>query len=190
MDEIKYIVFRSSLMELFTHCPSCHNTCAGEVAYVQGTFIAVRQHCSHCEHQRQWTSQPHIKDTPAGNVLLSAAILFSGATPGKVIRMLSHMKVACFTDRTFYYHQKRYLQPAVVSVWETKQSALLAQCRAVGTPLTIGGDGRADSPGHSAKYGSYGIIDLTTNKVIDMQLVQVMLIIYAKCARDPFCTEQ
>ena len=87
-------------MELFTHCPSCHNTCAGEVAYVQGTFIAVRQHCSHCEHQRQWTSQPRIKDTPAGNVLLSAAILFSGATPGKVIRMLSHMKVACFTDRT------------------------------------------------------------------------------------------
>ena len=100
------------------------------------------------------------------------------------------MKVACFTDRTFYYHQKRYLQPAVVSVWETKQSALLAQCRAVGTPLTVGGDGQADSPDHSAKYGSYGIIDLTTNKVIDMQLVQVMLIIYAKCARDPFCTEQ
>ena len=173
MDEIKYIVFRSSLMELFTHCPSCHNACAGEVGYVQGTFIAVRQHCSHCEYQRQWTSQPRIRDTPAGNVLLSAAILFSGATPGKVLRMLSHLKVACFTDRTFYYHQKRYLQPAVVSVWETKQSALLAQCRAAGMPLTIGGDGRADSPGHSAKYGSYGIIDLTTNKVIDIQLVQV-----------------
>ena len=38
------------------------------------------------------------------------------------------MKVACFTDRTFYYHQKRYLEPAVVSVWEVKQSTLLAQC--------------------------------------------------------------
>ena len=97
---------RSSLMELFTHCPSCHNICTCEVTYVQGTFVAVRQHCSHSEYQRQWTSQPQIKDTPAGNVLLSAAILFSGATPGKVLRMLSHMKVACFTDRTFYYHQK------------------------------------------------------------------------------------
>ena len=104
VDEIKYIVFRSSLLELFTHFPSCHNACTGEVAYVQGTFIAVKQQCSHCEHQRQWTSQPHIKDTPAGNILLSAAILFSGATPGKVLRMLNHMKVACFTDRTFYYH--------------------------------------------------------------------------------------
>ena len=93
--------------------------------------------------------------------------------------MLSHMKVACFTDRTFYYHQKQYLQPTVVSVWETKQSALLAQCRAVGTPLTVGSDGQADSPGHSAKYGPYGILDLTANKVIDMQLVQVILRIYA-----------
>ena len=84
------------------------------------------------------------------------------------------MKVACFTDRTFYYHQRRYLEPAVVSVWEVKQSTLLTQCRATGAPLTIDGDGRADSPGHSAKYGSYGIIDLATNKIINMQLVQVI----------------
>ena len=62
----------------------------------------------------------------------------------------------------------------MISVWETKQSTLLDQCRATGVPLTIGGDGRADSPGHSAKYGSYGIIDLVTNKVIHMQLVQVI----------------
>ena len=56
---------------------------------------------------------------------------------------------------------------------ETKQAALLAQCRATETPLTIDGDGRDDSPGHYVKYRSYGIIDLTTNKIIDMQLVQV-----------------
>ena len=68
-------------MELFIHCPSCHNTCPGKIAYVQGKFIAVRQHCSHCEHQRQRTSQPRIKDTPAGNVLLSAAILFQSVFP-------------------------------------------------------------------------------------------------------------
>ena len=86
------------------------------------------------------------------------------------------MKVACFTERTFYYHQRRYLEPAVMSVWEEKQSTLLTQCRATGVPLVIGGDGRADSPGHSAKYGSYGILDLTTNKVISMQLVQVISI--------------
>ena len=55
---------------------------------------AIKQHCSYCEHLRQWRSQQRIKDTPAGNILLSVAILFSGATPGKDLRMLNHMKVA------------------------------------------------------------------------------------------------
>ena len=39
--------------------------------------------------------------------------------------------------------------------------------------LALGGNGRADSPGHSAKYGSYSIIELNKNKVIDLKLVQV-----------------
>ena len=173
VNEIKYIVFKSSLLQLFTLCTLCHNTTTGEVTYKKGTFIAVRQQCSHCGKERVWTSQPHIKDTPAGNILLSASILFSGTTPTKILRVLTHMKISCFTDRTFYHHQKRYLGPATISVWEAKQSMLLSQCKATGIALTIGGDGRADSPGHSAKYGSYGIIDLATNKVIHVELVQV-----------------
>jgi len=40
---------------------------------------------------------------------------------------------------------------------------LLNECRATGTALTIGGDDHADSLGNSAKFGSYGIIDLTIN---------------------------
>ena len=174
VDEIKYIVFKSSLLELFKQCTSCHNECIGKVAYQKGTFIAVKQLCSHCGHKRTWSSQPHIKDTPAGNILLSAAILFSGATPGKIFHLLHHMQVASISDRTFYYHQSSYLQPAILSVWETKQQKLLTECRSRGTPLSLGGDGRADSPGHSAKYGSYGIIDLDTDKIIHIELVQVI----------------
>ena len=170
VNEIKYIVFKSSLLQPFTLCTSCYNTTTGEVTYTKGTFIAVRQQCSHCGKERVWTSQPHIKDTPAGNILLSAS---SGTTPTKILRVLTHMKISFFTDRTFYHHQKRYLGPATISVWEAKQSMLLSQCKATGIALTIVGDGRADSPGHSAKYGSYGIIDLATNKVIHVELVQV-----------------
>ena len=60
-----------------------------------------------------------------------------------------------------------------MSVWKHKQLQLLAECASQDSPLIIGGDGRADSPGHSAKYGSYGIIDLSTNKVLHIELVQV-----------------
>ena len=171
-NEIKFLVFRSHLLSLFTACRSCHQLCTGEVAQQMGTFISIRQHCSHCGHEWLWNSQPFIKNIPAGNILLSASILFSGSTPTKIIHFLNCLHVACITDRTFHFHQTKYLQPSVVSVWTHKQQQLLSACE---VPLTIGGDGRADSPGHSAKYGSYGIIDLRTNKVLHIELVQVWL---------------
>ena len=40
--------------------------------------------------------------------------------------------------------------------------------------LALSGDGRADSPGHSAKYGSYSVIDMSCSKVVDFKLVQVI----------------
>ncbi len=38
--------------------------------------------------------------------------------------------------------------------------------------LVLGGDGRADSPGHCAKFGSYTMIELKKRIVLDIQLVQ------------------
>ena len=51
--------------------------------------------------------------------------------------------------------------------------ALIGKARRRNTPLNIGGDGRCDSPGYSAKFGSYSVMDLDQKKVIDVQLVQV-----------------
>uniref|UniRef100_A0A9J8BR06 SGNH hydrolase-type esterase domain-containing protein n=1 Tax=Cyprinus carpio carpio TaxID=630221 RepID=A0A9J8BR06_CYPCA len=38
--------------------------------------------------------------------------------------------------------------------------------------LVVAGDCRSDSPGHSAKYSSYSLIEERVNKVVDVQLVQ------------------
>ena len=175
MDEIKYLVFESHLLSLFSQCRSCHQHCTGKITHHMGSFIRVKQECSHCDHTFTWKNQPFVKDTPAGNILLSSAILFSGSTPGKVLLMLKHLNMASIKERTFFDHQKRYLAPAILSVWTENQSKLLSECVSKG-PLTVGGDGRADSPGHSAKYGSYGIIDLSSDKVIHIELVQVSII--------------
>ena len=39
--------------------------------------------------------------------------------------------------------------------------------------VVLSGDGRSDSPGHSAKYGAFTVIEQRINKVLDAQLVQV-----------------
>ena len=61
--------------------------------------IEGQQHCDKCGIPAQkrlkpdsyiwvWNSNPFIRDTPAANILLSAAILFSGSTPGKIFYFL------------------------------------------------------------------------------------------------------
>ena len=66
------------------------------------------------------------------------------------------------------------MQPTISLVWERQQRKLISVLMEEKQGLILGGDGRADSPGHSAKYGSYSIIDLNKNKVVDLKLVQVI----------------
>ena len=86
--------------------------------------------------------------------------------------------MACIKERAFHYHQTKYLTLSVIHVWKHSQQSLLSKCT---SPVVIGGDGRANSLGHSAKYGSYGIIDMKTNKVIHIELVQVKATANNRC---------
>lgn len=56
-------------------------------------------------------------------------------------------------------------------VWNKHQEQLFTA--AAGRQLSIAGDGRADSPGHSAKYGTYTMLDVEDNKVLHVETVQV-----------------
>ncbi|KAH7972492.1 hypothetical protein HPB52_012661 [Rhipicephalus sanguineus] len=56
-------------------------------------------------------------------------------------------------------------------VWKEEQEGLLSA--AVGRDMVIAGDGRSDSPGFSAKFGTYSMLDVTANKIIHLELVQV-----------------
>ena len=40
-------------------------------------------------------------------------------------------------------------------------------------PVTLAGDGRCDSPGHSAKYSTYTMLDVETDLVVDFKVVSV-----------------
>ena len=105
-NDIKYLVYESHLLSLFTQCRSCHQHCTGKIAHQLGSFIYVKQECCHCDHTYTWKSQPFVKDTPAANLLISAAIMFSGSTPGKVLLVLKHLNTASIKERTFLIIKK------------------------------------------------------------------------------------
>ena len=70
---------------------------------------------------------------------------------------------------------------------------LLRQLRQEKRKLVIGRDGRADSPGHSAKFGSYTVMELKKEVIIGVHLVQVSA--HRICTQNnisstPLCVEQ
>jgi len=105
--------------------------------------------------------------------MLSSSILFGGGSPAKVLKILKHMNVPTICYSTFMNHQKKYLHTAVQRTYQQRQSSLLNNIKAEGRELIVGGDGRCDSPGHSAKYGTYSLMDAEQNKILDSQLIQV-----------------
>ncbi|KAK2555213.1 hypothetical protein P5673_023192 [Acropora cervicornis] len=74
-------------------------------------------------------------------------------------------------DKTYCKIQRVYLAPVVSRCWENEQLFLLTSLK--GKAIDLGGDARCDSPGHSAKYGTYHLVELNLNKVLAVELVQV-----------------
>ena len=92
-NQLKFIVFYEMLLKIFLFCFNCKEN-NPQVSMVQNdTMVTVRQKCAKCIKGYEWTSQrmmPHGK-YPAGNVLLSLAVLMAGAS----IRGTSHQDSPC-----------------------------------------------------------------------------------------------
>ena len=166
-DEPKYLVFKSCLHSLLTYCPSCGSTVTSLRESTCGSMLSVKLF-SLSGHETLWNSQPLFNRMPAGNLLTSAAILLSGNTYSRVSPFLN---LQFFSHTTFYDIQNKYLFPVVNKAWtEVKREVL--QATRDGGPVNLVGDGRSDSPGHSAKYGTYTMMS-DEGKVITFSLVQV-----------------
>ena len=58
-------------------------------------MVTVRTACPFCKDDNVWSSQPMAANTgiPAGNIQMSAGILFSGASYTWVLRVLKAMNI-------------------------------------------------------------------------------------------------
>ncbi|KAG0444130.1 hypothetical protein HPB47_014140 [Ixodes persulcatus] len=99
------------------------------------------------------------------------SILFSGSSPTKVLRLLSLIGVQTLQKSMFFDFQRIYLWPAVQEVWISEQDLMIQAAQ--GEKLCLAGDGRADSPGHSADFGTYTLMDVTRNRVFHIELVKI-----------------
>ena len=138
------------------------------------TMVTVTQSCSNCGPKPfVWRSQPLVLGRyPAGNILLSFAILMAGASVSKVLLVLRHMGISIYSARTYFVHQSKFLFPAILTHWERYKTTLINALKKKREAIWCG-DGRLDSMGHSAKYGPYTMFCCAVAKIVHFELVQV-----------------
>ncbi|KAA0702421.1 hypothetical protein E1301_Tti017039 [Triplophysa tibetana] len=165
----KYIVFESCLRELFDTCPICKTKCHVHFRRM-GTYVSYSQLCPKCSYNRKWQSQPVIGSTPVGNLLVSAAICFSGASYFKFKKICNSMQLRIIHYDSFRRHTRNYLEPAIIHKWNVDQNNLFRKLQEV-RKVAVAGEMRAVSAGDIAKFGSYTLMHLDSNTILDMQLV-------------------
>lgn len=137
-------------------------------------MLSITSKCKSCKQDYNWNSQPNLLGKfPAGNILLSFAILCAGASVNKVLLVCRHMGLIVYHHPTYYYHQRHLLVPTIVKFWRSYQTNILNSLK--GKEVVIAGDGRHDSMGHSAKYGTYTIFCCTLGLIIHIILLQVLI---------------
>ena len=171
-----FIVFESELVKLFGKCSICGSVVVSRKDWTTGSMVTFKMECIE-GHETTWRSQPMIHGLPIGNLLVGAAILFTGLTYARIAAFSAALNLVMFNKSTFYRTQRTKLFPVVQEAWQEQQDFVIADLQAH-KQLILAGDGRCDSPGHSAKYGTYTLMQAdssqqhSSQKVVDFQLVQ------------------
>jgi len=123
----KYIVFGSELEKLFKRC-HFHSSCTGVVSFQKrftGIMVTYVTSCSN-DHDFVWHSQPLLNRVPLGNLLLSAAVLYTGNTYTTLAEIFECFNLQMFCARTFYDMQGIWLFPTIKSMWKDQQKRILS----------------------------------------------------------------
>ena len=107
-----------------------------------------------------------------GNFFVTTSIAFSGINFAKFEQSVKFLNLKSISDMLFYHLQHDVVFPVVVKKWKQQRKRML-QLLKQQEKLVLVGDGRCDSPGHSAKYCMYTFMEANTGNVVDTVVVPV-----------------
>ena len=159
---------------------SCQvKSCLGESSInstkAEGGVLTVTWVCSK-GHSGVWNSSALLGKRRGQNVfastaLTAAGVVISGNNFEKIQMMMKFCNIHFVSESTFNRIQSLCLLPAVRELWERMKCRVWDGLK--DTPLVLSGDGRNDSPGHSAKYSVYTLMEHFLDVIIDVEIVDV-----------------
>ncbi|XP_048728592.1 uncharacterized protein LOC125646390 [Ostrea edulis] len=145
----------------------CSETLKLSTKYVASAMYIVWS-CANAHIRHRWCSQPVLnKGLHSGDLMISAAILFSGNNFSKVALMAKFLDLHFPSQSSFTRIQRSYLVPAIDEKWETHQESIRADLG--DKNLVLLGDGRMDSPGHCAQYCTYTMMENDSKKIVALE---------------------
>ena len=134
-----------------------------------GMWNKFHCHCF-CGNKFRWHSHPFSYRLPLGNLVLAAAafFLFYSQLPYRIVECLCACK-HCLLQLADL-QQPAGLLPGSLHPQRCQGHLFMARW---GKNIKLAGDGRCDSAGHCAKYGSYTLMDAETSEVLHTEFVQV-----------------
>ena len=86
--------------------------------------------------------------------------------------MASTVNLAFPSEPDYFHWQRKHLFSAINARWQQEKASVLADFLDRES-VTLIGDGRCDSPGYSAKYGTYTMMDEENKKIVDFEVCHV-----------------
>ena len=139
-----------------------------------GSRVEIMRKCKN-GHCKKWVSSEvlgvkHNSEFYLNDSLLAAAIIISGNNFSKFALLCKALGLNIISSNTFMRFQKHCAQPVVSDIWN-KMNALIVDILKQYEEVCLCGDGRNDSPGHSARYCVYTLMEHASKVVVDMAVV-------------------
>ena len=137
--------------------------------------LSLKLHVHVTNHFRKWTSSEVLDYKNNNRVfvndsMLAASVIVSDNNYAKFKLLCQALGLSLISESTFLRFQKHCAVPVVEEVWRDMNNVVKQVFKAY-EDICLCGDGRNDSPGHSARYCVYTLMEHFTNAIIDFEVI-------------------
>ena len=125
-------------------------------------------------HKGRFCTSHKVKGLYANNIQTAASILLSGNNLMKVNRMFQFCSMPTIAKDMFLRYQNSLFFPVVQEWWDWNKRNIIEGLH--NKEVVLAGDGQCDSPGKTAKYLCYYLLDITSSYVVHCEVMDKRMV--------------
>ncbi|PIC30273.1 hypothetical protein B9Z55_021572 [Caenorhabditis nigoni] len=174
---------KEKLVKLLQKCWKCETRKTEMDIVYHGLNMNISVFCVSCQRRWYWSNTKKCEREQSGSnsklsrihILLTSAIITTGNGFQNVKQLFDVLKSPFFSARTFNRLKEKYVYEAVDIQYKKQANVvkeLLCETTDNNGTLNVMGDGSFDTPGHSALYCRYVIMEAVTKLVVEFEILR------------------